>query len=161
MKVERRLKLVATDRGAIDTARAVRVAFASGDMRHVDQHFGAAESFAVYAVDRERAGFAEAVQFDRVAMDGNEDKLGARIDALDGCVAVYCQAAGSSAVSQLRARGIQAVKVAPGAEIQALIEALQGELRQGPSPWLARALERHGPRDERRFDAMEREGWVE
>ena len=163
MAIERRLKLMTAGTEAIDTATAVKVAFATGDMRHVDQHFGAAESFAVYAVSPERWGLAEAVQFGRMVMDGNEDKLAAKIDALGGCIAVYCQAAGSSAVKQLLAKGIQAVKVSPGAEIQDLIEALREELRRGPSPWLARAIEQHKrkPRDGGRFDAMEQEGWVE
>jgi nitrogen fixation protein NifX len=161
MTLERKLKLVTSGTQGIDMATAVKVAFATGDMRQVDQHFGAAESFAIYAVNPERASLVEAVQFGQMAMDGNEDKLAAKIDALDGCIAVYCQAVGSSAVNQLRAKGIQPIKVSPGAEIKDLIEALRDELRQGPSAWLARAIGQHKPRDDRRFDAMEQEGWVE
>lgn len=141
---------------------AVQVAFATGDMQHVDQHFGAAESFAVYTIDTQDARLIEATQFGRLAMDGNEDKLAAKIAALEGCIAVYCQAVGSSAVNQLRAKGIQPVKVEPGAKVTDLILALQEELRAGPTSWLARALEaRQPPRDEQRFDAMESEGWNE
>jgi nitrogen fixation protein NifX len=160
MAVERRLQLV-TGREDIEMEHAVKVAFATGDMKQVDQHFGAAESFAVYAVDLAQATLMEAIQFGPLAMDGNEDKLAAKIAALDGCVAVYCQAVGGSAVNQLRAKGIQAVKVSPGCEIRHLIEALQGELRQGPSAWLARAIEAKRPRGGDRFDEMEQEGWVE
>ena len=141
---------------------AVQVAFATGDMQQVDQHFGAAESFAVYAIDLNESRLLEVTQFGRLAMDGNEDKLTAKIAALEGCIAVYCQAVGSSAVNQLRARGIQPVKVEPGAKVSDLIAALQEELRAGPTSWLARALEaRQQPRDTRRFDAMESEGWSE
>jgi nitrogen fixation protein NifX len=146
---------------AIDMETAAKVAFATGDMKHVDQHFGAAESFAVYALDPERATLVEAVQFGQLAMDGNEDKLPAKIEALDGCIAVYCQAVGGSAINQLRAKGIQAVKVSPGSAIKDLIESLQDELRQGPSAWLARAIEQQKPRGTARFDEMEREGWLE
>jgi nitrogen fixation protein NifX len=146
---------------AIDMETAVKVAFATGDMKHVDQHFGAAESFAVYALDPERATLVEAVQFGQLAMDGNEDKLPAKIEALDGCIAVYCQAVGGSAINQLRAKGIQAVKVSPGSAIKDLIESLQDELRQGPSAWLARAIEQQKPRGTARFDEMEQEGWLE
>jgi nitrogen fixation protein NifX len=140
---------------------AVRVAFATGDMRHVDQHFGAAESFAVYALGTEWATLVEAVQFEKPAMDGNEDKLAGRIEALDGCIAVYCQAVGGSAINQLRDKGIQAVKVSSGSGIQELIESLQEQLRQGSGAWLARALGRQRPRSTGRFDDMEQGGWVE
>jgi nitrogen fixation protein NifX len=146
---------------AIDMETAVKVAFATGDMKHVDQHFGAAESFAVYALDPERATLVEAVQFGQLDMDGNEDKLPAKIGALDGCIAVYCQAVGGSAINQLRAKGVQAVKVSPGSTIKDLIESLQDELRQGPRAWLARAIEQQKPRGSARFDEMEQEGWLE
>jgi nitrogen fixation protein NifX len=160
MALERRLRLV-TGREDIEMERAVKVAFATSDMKQVDQHFGAAESFAVYAVDPEQASLVEAIQFGRLSMGGNESKLTAKIDALDGCVAVYCQAVGGFAINQLRAKGIQAVKVSPGCEIRDLIEALQDELRQGPSAWLARAIEAQKPRGSDRFNEMEQEGWIE
>jgi nitrogen fixation protein NifX len=161
MALERRLRLVTTGTEAVEMETAVTVAFATSDMQHVDQHFGAAESFAVYALNPEQAGLMEVLQFGQRAMDGNEDKLAAKIAALDGCIAVYCQAVGASAVNQLRSKGIQAVKVSAGSEIQALVEALQDELRQGPNAWLARAIARQKPRDSGRFDHMEQEGWVE
>ena len=161
MTLERTLRVVTSGAEAIDMATAVKVAFATSDIKTVDRHFGAAESFAVYAIDPERASLSEAVQFGKLAMDGNEDKLAAKIDSLDGCVAVYCQAAGASAVNQLRTKGIQAVKVSPGAPVKGLIEALQEELRAGPSAWLARAISSQKPRDTGRFDEMAEEGWVE
>jgi len=161
MTVERRLKVMNCGADAMGSETTVKVAFATGDLRHVDQHFGAAESFALYAIDPERSGLLEVTQFGRLDMDGNEDKLAAKIAALDGCIAVYCQAVGASAVNQLRAQGIQAIKVAPGAAITDLIATLQEELRAGPSAWLARALEARQPRDTQRFDTMEAEGWRE
>jgi len=161
MALERRLRLVMTGSEEIPMETAVKVAFATSDMKHVDQHFGAAESFAVHVLNPEQTSLLEAVQFGRLAMDGNEDKLAAKIDALSSCVAVYCQAVGASAVNQLRSKGIQAVKVSPGAVIQDLVHDLQGELRDGPSAWLARAIEQQRPRDSARFDDMEQEGWRE
>ena len=140
---------------------ALKVAFATSDMRHVDQHFGAAQSFAIYAVDLEHVCLVEASEFGRLDMDGNEDKLAAKIAALDGCVAVYSQAVGASAIGQLKAKGVQPVKVSPGAEISDLLESLQDELRQGPSSWLAKAIAATMPVDPGRFDQMEAEGWEE
>lgn len=161
MTLQRRLQLVGcvTQETWMDTA--LKVAFATTDMKHVDQHFGAAKSFAIYAVDPEHACFVEASEFGVLDMDGNEDKLGVKIEALDGCIAVYSQAVGASAINQLKAKGIQPVKVSPGAQISDLVESLQQEMREGPSHWLARAIADTAPADPSRFDAMEAEGWEE
>jgi nitrogen fixation protein NifX len=161
MTIERRLRVLTGGADAMQTDTVVRVAFATSDMRQVDQHFGAAESFVIYAVDPKRSGLVEAIEFGALAMDGNEDKLPAKIGALAGCIAVYCQAVGASAMNQLRAQGIQPIKVSPGTPVTELISALQEELRAGPSAWLARAIEQQQPRDGSRFDAMEAEGWGE
>lgn len=161
MALERRLRLVKTDAEDTPMKTAVKVAFATSDMKQVDQHFGAAECFVLYALDPEQARLTEAVQFSRLAMDGNEEKLAVKIAALEGCIAVYCQAVGASAANQLRAKDIQAVKVSSGSLIHELIESLQEELRGGPRAWLARAIENQKTRDQSRFEAMEQEGWVE
>lgn len=161
MALQRRLKVLQPGTEANWMETAVKVAFASTDLKLVDQHFGASESFAIYAVDMERSELLEVVQFGALAMDGNEDKLVAKIAALDGCIAVYAQAVGASAVGQLKSRGIQPVKVTPGALLAELIESLQEQLREGPSAWLARAIEAQKPVDPSRFRAMEAEGWEE
>lgn len=80
---------------------------------------------------------------------------------LDGCVAVYCRACGASAVRQLLAGNVQPVKVGEDATIVDLLAALQAELREGPSSWLAKAIERQRPTDANKFDAMAAEGWDE
>lgn len=161
MTLQRRLKVLHCGTEGIDMDTAVRVAFASTDLQQVNQHFGAARAFAIYAVDLEHTELLEVVQFGELAMDGNEDKLAAKIEALDGCIAVYTQAVGASAVSQLQRHGIQPVKVTPGASVPDLLESLQEQLRAGPSAWLARAIEAQKPADPTRFRDMEAEGWEE
>ena len=140
---------------------AIKVAFATTDMVHVNQHFGSAKSFAVYAVDPERAELLEAAQFGDLAQDGNEDKLSVKIQLLEGCAAVYCQAVGASAIKQIIAQGIQPIKVHEGSTIKDLISDLQNEMKAGPSSWLAKAINQHKSPDSKRFDAMEEEGWDE
>jgi len=148
----------ATEDNWLDTA--IRVAFCSKDMKHVDQHFGSASAFVIYGVTMDKVQMIEAIQFgDNLAQDGNEDKLITKIKALDGCVAVYLQAVGASAIGKLTTIGVQPVKVSHGAPIDELLEALQTELREGPRSWLARALEQE--KDMGRFDAMDEEGWDE
>lgn len=140
---------------------ALKVAFATTDMKRVNQHFGSAASFAVYAVDPDDAQLLEVAQFGHLAQDGNEDKLVSKIAMLADCSAVYSQACGASAVRQLLAKGIQPVRVEPDTRIPALIEALQQEMRAGPSAWLAKAIRQQQGPDMGRFDAMEDEGWSE
>ena len=161
MTLQRRLQLVSGGTEGSWMTAALKVAFATADKKHVDQHFGAARSFAVYAVDPDQAQLVEASEFAQLDMDGNEDKLAAKIAALAGCAVVYTQAVGASAISQLKAQGIQPMKVAAGTPIKDLLDSLQGELRQGPVSWLARAIERANPADPSRFDAMATEGWQE
>ena len=142
-------------------AAALKVAFATSDRHCVDQHFGSAAAFVIYAFDRDQWQLLEVAQFGELAQDGNEDKLSSKLDALEGCVAVYSQAVGASAVAQLKARGIQPMKVMPGTRITALLNDLQQELGAGPASWIARAIARNAPADPQRFADMEAEGWDE
>lgn len=163
MTLQRKLRIVNADatNGQAVEEPTVRVAFASGDRRHVDQHFGAAAGFVIYQVSATRYELLAVAQFDRLDMDGNEDKLTAKLDAITGCIAVYCLAVGASAIAQLKLRGVQPIKVTPETLISGLLRDLQRDLRQGPSAWLARAIEQQTPRSASRFDAMEAEGWSE
>ncbi|MCX7094198.1 MAG: nitrogen fixation protein NifX [Methylobacter sp.] len=140
---------------------ALKIAFATTDMETVNQHFGSAKSFAIYAVNMDDAQLLEAAQFGELSQDGNEDKLSVKLDLLSGCAAVYCQAVGGSAINQLIAKGIQPVKVHEGGKIKDLIVDLQNEMKAGPSSWLAKAINQHKSPDPGRFNQMEDEGWDE
>jgi nitrogen fixation protein NifX len=140
---------------------ALKIAFATTDMETVNQHFGSAKSFAIYAVNMDDAQLLEAAQFGELNQDGNEDKLSVKLELLDGCAAVYCQAVGGSAINQLIAKNIQPVKVHEGGKIKDLIVDLQNEMKAGPSSWLAKAINQHKSPDPERFNLMEDEGWDE
>ena len=103
----------------------------------------------------------EASQFGELAQDGNEDKLSVKLQLLEGCAAVYCQAVGASAIKQIVVHGIQPIKVHEGCTIKELITDLQNEMKSGPSSWLAKAINQHKGPDRMRFDEMENEGWQE
>ena len=141
----------------------MKVAFCTQDMTRVDAHFGWAKNIAIYEIDSTGYRLLEAVQFNgQMFEDGNEDKLAAKLELLDGCIAVYCRACGASAVRQLLAIGVQPVKVSEAEGIAELIETLQAELREGPSAWLAKAIRRtRGTPDQQRFEAMAGEAWDE
>lgn len=137
----------------------LRVAFASGDRRTVDQHFGAAEGFVIYSVDGERAQLVQAAEFEPESMDGNESKLPAKIDALAGCAAVFCLAVGASAVRQLIARGIQPIRLEAPEAIDAVLGQIRTGIRAGGVPWIDKALGQ--AKDAGRFERMAEEGWTE
>lgn len=161
MSLTRRIHLVPDTDKEKFMQTALKIAFATTDMETVNQHFGSAKSFALYAVDQEEAHFLEAAQFGELNQDGNEDKLSVKLDLLDGCAAVYCQAVGGSAINQLIARNIQPVKVHENSKIKALIVDLQTEMKAGPSSWLAKAINQHKEPDPERFNKMAEEGWEE
>lgn len=154
----RHLKLIHSTEPA--PAMTVKLAFASSDRSRVDQHFGAAEAFVLYAFAADDARMIEAVEFhdSDTAMDGHEGKLARKIALLDGCAAVYCNAVGASAIKQLLAAGIQPMKVDEGTAIDELLCGLNQSLKASPPVWLAKAMK---TRDASRFDAMEAEGWAE
>lgn len=138
----------------------LRVAFASSDQQLVDQHFGTATQFVIYGISPERASLLSLAEFDALGTEESEAKLAEKLDILDQCVAVYCRACGASGVRRLLDRGIQPVKVVEGAEITELLQALQDELKQGPSTWLAKAMQKN-TLNFSRFNDMEIEGWKE
>ena len=158
MVLERRMRVMNAEQ---QEPVGLKIAFATTNMETVNQHFGSAQQFALYRVDPEQVTLLEAAEFGRLAQDGNEDKLEAKLDMLKGCAAVYCQAVGSSAVRQLMMRGVQPIKVVEGAVIADLLESLQDEMRQGPSSWIAKAITRVKGPDMDRFNEMEAEGWSE
>ncbi len=154
--IKRKLEVVTEEDGGL----LFKVAFASEDQQRVNQHFGSARAFVIYGISPEDKQLLVISEFSDLNQDVNEDKLAEKLALLEGCIAVYCRACGASAVKKLLAKGIQPVKVSEGAEINELIGALQDELKQGPSAWLAKAVSQNGL-DKSRFDEMEMEGWDE
>jgi len=138
----------------------VKIAFASSDRRVVDQHFGAAEAFCIYRLAEDTASLVEVAEFHDAdaALDGHEDKLAGKIELLEGCAAVYCNAVGASAIKQLLAAGIQPMKVEEGTPVDELLCGLNQGLKNEPPTWLAKRLQNKAAD---RFVAMAAEGWSE
>jgi len=157
----RRMRIIDQNEASRPMDTCLKIAFATDDVKTVNQHFGSARSFAVYAVNQDHCELVEVAEFGKLAQDGNEDKLVAKITLLDGCAAVYCEAIGASAIRQLVAYGIQPVKVYRGSSIAELIDDFQNELRSGPSAWVAKALARQAAPDPDKFGRLEAEGWEE
>lgn len=120
----------------------VRIAFATSDRKAVNQHFGAAEAFAIYQLGECETRLVEVAEFIETAMDGHEGKLAAKVELLGDCAAVYCNAVGASAIQQLLAKGIQPMRVDEGTLIDELLLGLQKNLVSEPPVWLAKHLKK-------------------
>lgn len=138
----------------------IKVAFASTDRTRVNQHFGAAEGFAVYEVTPDKATLVGVAEFAEEAMDGNEDKLTAKVDFLAGCAAVYVMAIGASAIKKLMAAGVQPIRINEVDAIDDLLAEISKAMTEGGVAWIDRALALQAKaKDEDRFASMEEEGW--
>lgn len=161
MAFMRRLQVVRPRCTETDTMPGISIAFATSDLEHVDQHFGSTRSLAIYRLEQGRAQLLEAIRFGNDAQDGGEGKLKPRIECLKGCVAVFSEAVGSSAIRQLLAQGIQPVKVPQGSRIAVLVRDIQNDLGAGITPpWLARNLFNKGETTDR-LQIMANEPWEE
>ncbi len=138
---------------------SIRVAFASSDRLRVNQHFGAAEGFFIYDVTPDKVSLVAVGEFSGAAMDGNEDKLAAKVDFLMGCAAVFVMAVGASAIKQLLAVGIQPVRVTEVDRIGDLLADIQAGMCAGGVPWIDKALA--ASRSPDRFARMAEEAWTD
>ena len=140
----------------------IRVAFASNDRLHVNQHFGAAEGFFIYDISLDKASLVAVGEFPASSMDGNETKLAAKIDFLGGCAAVFVLAVGGSAIKQLMAAGVQPVRIDQGQQgdrIGDLLAEIQTGMRDGGVPWIDKALA--AQKSPERFASMAEEAWTD
>jgi nitrogen fixation protein NifX len=115
-----------------------KVAFATIDRQHVDQHFGSAKCMLIYGVNESSWMLLEAVEY-ADHPGSTHDKLPTRISDLKACSAVFCNACGASAIRQLIEQGIHPVKVREGSLIHQLLADIVNELKGEAVGWLARA----------------------
>lgn len=162
MSLKRRLKILHDNSDNLEQQQSVfKIAFASNDMKHVNQHFGSAQCFIIYDVYPGHNKILEVIEFGELAHDGNEDKLMVKLDALSGCLEVYFQAIGASAVRKLLSFGIKPVKVSPGEKIATLLQSVQQRLASEQVNGSKHELQSQKMTDADRFNNMEADGWQE
>ena len=117
----------------------MRVAFASTDKVHVDEHFGRAENFLIWEIGPDAAEFSGMVQ---VKAEGSDeaDRIEARSAALNDCALVYVAEIGGPAAARLVAKRIHPIKSKEREPITMVVEKLQEVLRGTPPPWLRKAM---------------------
>src|ERR1017187_6509564 len=119
----------------------MKVAFATEDLKLVDAHFGWAKHIAVYDVTPEDIHLVTTFEFaGDLEEDGNEDKLGPKLKAIEDCAILYVAAIGGSGAARVVARKIHPIKVAEPEAIDGILLRLQKVLSGTPPPWLRKAL---------------------
>lgn len=103
---------------------SMKVAFASSDYHHVDQHFGATPRLVVYGVREDDVTLLRVVDFS-VQAGHQSEKLNSRITALEDCVTLYCVAIGEAVFRQLLQVGVRAVRVPEDTPIAGLLQEIQ------------------------------------
>lgn len=117
----------------------MKVAFASTDKIHIDEHFGKAQEFYLWEIGAESAEFTGVLQVDEGDGDA-DDRIEARSAALAGCALVYVGQIGGPAAARLVAKKIHPLKSKGAEPIRVVVEKLQQVLQGNPPPWLRKAM---------------------
>lgn len=118
----------------------MKVAFASTDKTHIDEHFGQAENFYIWEIGPELAEFSGVVQVRADGPGHSDDKIEARAAALAECALVYVAEIGGPAAARLVAKKIHPIKSKDCEVITSVVDKLQEVLRGNPPPWLRKAM---------------------
>ena len=117
----------------------MKVAFASTDKIHVNEHFGRAQEFYIWDVAADDASLNGVVQ---VKQEGNDEaeRIEARCSGVADCALVYVAQIGGPAAARLVAKKVHPIKIKDEATITETVEKLQEVLRNNPPPWLRKAM---------------------
>jgi len=118
---------------------SMKVAFASTDKIHVDEHFGQAKEFYLWEIGPEQAEFTGVLQVNEGDGDA-DDRIEARSAALADCALVYVGQIGGPAAARLVAKKIHPLKSKDAEPITEVVEKLQQVLQGNPPPWLRKAM---------------------
>lgn len=135
----------------------MRIAIATQDRQRVDAHFASARTFLFYDVGPEDHTFLEAVQFDLVSTEegahpeDGEDRLSAKITALQGSALLFCRAIGGPAAARVVRANVHPIKLPEDEPITQVIERVRVMLNGNPPPWLRKVLRGPEPAGADRF----------
>jgi nitrogen fixation protein NifX len=119
----------------------MKVGFCTNSMTDVDEHFGRAESVAVYNVDDNGSEFAELRSFRPIDMDdAHKVDIPTKVEALADCAILYLMDIGGPAAAVVVRNKIHPVKVDKETPIQEILDNLVAKLKNSPPPWLRKAL---------------------
>ena len=117
----------------------MKIAFTTSDGSMIDQHFGQCESFQIWEVGPDQAGFIETVTTGPHGSD-EEDRIAARARILSDCAIVYTMQIGGPAAAKLVAQKIHPMKTNVEVSLPETVARLQEVLQGNPPPWLRKAM---------------------
>lgn len=117
----------------------MKIAFTTSNGETIDQHFGQCQSFHIWEVGPDQAGFLEAVSVGEQGGD-EEDRIAARAQILSDCAIVYTMQIGGPAAAKLVAQKIHPMKTNTEVSLKETVERFQEVLRGTPPPWLRKAI---------------------
>lgn len=102
----------------------LKIAFASDDKKHANQHFGSCPYLAIYTLTRDKITEIESINFELVE-GNNKLKIRSRLTVLKHCFAVYCLGCGNPVRQQLLAQGTRTVIKQKSEPIEYILKQVQ------------------------------------
>ncbi len=115
----------------------MKIAFASTDKVHIDQHFGWSKTFQLFEVDKDSSSFVKEID-SSIEYEDEMEKLNYKIGTISEADMLYCTQIGPSASKMVQAAKIHPIRSSGDESIQEAIEKLQALLNGNPPPWLLR-----------------------
>jgi len=115
----------------------MKIAFASTDKIHIDQHFGWSKTFQLFEVDKESATFIKEID-SSIEYEDEMQKLNYKIGTVSEADMIYCTQIGPSASKMVQAAKIHPIRSSGDESIAEAIAKLQELLAGNPPPWLLR-----------------------
>jgi nitrogen fixation protein NifX len=118
----------------------MKIAFASKDSIHINQHFGWCERFYIYEVDEDKFSLIKEVD-SSLKYDDEVDKLDYKIKCLEDSDIVCTSQIGPKAANMVQSAGIYPMRSSSEDErIEDVIKSLQKMINSGTPLWLKRIL---------------------
>lgn len=118
----------------------MKIAFASKDNIHVNQHFGWCEMFFIYEVFEDDYSLLSELD-SSLKFDNEIEKLEYKISCLEDSDIVYVSQIGPKAATMVQSQGIYPMKSSNESEkIEDVIASLQKMMTSGAPLWLKRIL---------------------
>ncbi len=128
----------------------MKVAFATTDGTHVDEHFGRAGMFAVYDVTTEGSRLVEMRKFSEGSHAAvtstkdqgqvHDDAVQSKVDRLADCRIICLTEIGGPSAARLVKKGIMPLKVKEPALIADELAKLLETVKRNPPTWLRKAM---------------------
>jgi nitrogen fixation protein NifX len=128
----------------------MKIAFATTDGVHIDEHFGRAGTFAIYDMTREGYTFVEQRKFaegrDKAIEDTkgmgqiHDDMVQQKVDDLGDCRIIYMTEIGGPSAARLVKKNVMPVKVKENSMIEKSLQKLFDTIKASPPPWLRKAV---------------------